>query len=110
MDRELPVVSFPDRAALRSWLTEHHADSAGVLVVVPQGGRPGLRFEDLLDEGLCFGWSESTRLPGDDECYLQRFTPRRRAGTTSARNLAHARQLIEAGLMTPAGRAALLLD
>jgi uncharacterized protein YdeI (YjbR/CyaY-like superfamily) len=107
VDQDLPVVGFADRAALRAWLEQHHADSPGVHVRVPKGGRSGLTFHDLLDEGLCFGWSESTRLPGDDECYLQRFTPRRRPGTTSARNIAHARRLVEDGLMTPAGLAAL---
>ena len=107
MDRDLPVVGFADRAELRAWLERHHVDSEGVLVRIPKGGRAGLTFEDVLDEGLCFGWSESTRLPGNAAYYLQRFTPRRRPGTTSTRNITHARRLIAEGRMTPAGLAAL---
>jgi uncharacterized protein YdeI (YjbR/CyaY-like superfamily) len=64
-------------------------------------------FEEVLDEGLCFGWSENKRLPGDELSYLQRFTPRAGKSTSSARNIEHAKQLIADGLMTPSGLAAL---
>jgi uncharacterized protein YdeI (YjbR/CyaY-like superfamily) len=57
-------------------------------------------FEDLLDEGLCFGWSESNRLSYDDVSYLQRFTPRKTKGMMSARNLRHVERLIAEGRMT----------
>ncbi len=64
-------------------------------------------FEEVLDEGLCFGWSENKRLPGDESSYLQRFTPRAAKSTTSKRNIEHAKQLIADGLMTQAGLAVL---
>jgi len=108
----LPVVEFADRAQLRRWLLENHQSSAGVLVRMQKKRSrvPCVSFEDVLDEGLCFGWSESKRLPGDADSYLQQFTPRRTLGTTSQRNLAHAQRLIEQGLMTPAGLVALGLE
>jgi len=61
-------------------------------------------FEDLLAEGLCFGWSESQRLKGDEHSYLQKFTPRKSKGTTSERNKRLVQKLESAGLMTEAGR------
>ena len=70
-------------------------------------GIPSVTFHDLLEEGLCFGWSESTRRAGDDTSYLQRFTPRRTRGTTSERNRRLVVELRTRGLMTPAGEAAL---
>lgn len=105
-------MEFADRAALREWLAANHATHAGVYVRIPKGGRmnAGLTFQDLLEEGLCFGWSESRRLPGDARSYLQRFTPRRTLGTTSPRNRALAARLGEQGLMTEAGLTALGLD
>ena len=108
----LPIVSFADRAALRAWLEASHDRSAGIFVRIYKkaSGVAGVTFEDVLDEGLCFGWSESNRLAGDERSYLQRFTPRRRAGTTSDRNLRHATRLIAEGRMTPSGLAALGLD
>lgn len=109
---ELPVLAFAGRAELRAWLEANHDRSAGIFVRIYKvaSGVAGVMFEDVLDEGLCFGWSESDRLPGDERSYLQRFTPRRRAGTTSDRNLRHAARLIAEGRMTPAGLAALGLE
>lgn len=106
---ELEARSFATRAELRAWLEAHHADSPGLWVRLAKagGGRPSVTFSDLLEEGLCFGWSESQRRPGDAEHYLQRFTPRQRRGTVSQRNLRLVRELQERGLMTAAGLAVL---
>lgn len=112
VETDLPVVSFADRGALRHWLAENHASHPGVYVRIPKGGsmHGGLSFQDVLEEGLCFGWSESRRLPDDARSFLQRFTPRRARGTTSPRNRALVTRLSERGLMTEAGLAALGLD
>jgi uncharacterized protein YdeI (YjbR/CyaY-like superfamily) len=105
MPEILPTVEFATRALLREWLERNHETSDGILLRVFKKGSgvTSVSFEDVLDEGLCFGWSESKRLPLDKVSYLQRFTPRKTVGTTSARNLEHARLLIEQGLMTDAG-------
>lgn len=105
MNIELPIVAFADRPTLRKWLEDNHATSAGIYVRIykKHSGMQSVTFEEVLDEGLCFGWSENKRLPGDEQSYLQRFTPRKGKGTTSTRNIEHAKQLIKDGLMTPAG-------
>lgn len=105
----LMVQSFATRQELRSWLEREHSHSSGVWVRVAKAGSgiPSVTFHDLLEEGLCFGWSESTRRAGDDTSYLQRFTPRRTRGTTSERNRRLVVELRTRGLMTPAGEAAL---
>lgn len=106
---ELPIVSFADLSALHRWLEDHHATSNGIWVRVYKrhSGVPSITFEELLEEGLCFGWSESLRIRGDEQSYLQKFTPRKTKGTTSGRNLRLAEKLIAEGRMTPAGREAL---
>ena len=106
---DLPIMTFTNRDELRSWLAANHQTSPGIFIRVykKHAGIPTVPFEDVLDGGLCFGWSESIRLKGDDVSYLQKFTPRRTKGTTSARNISHARALIAEGRMTPAGLAAL---
>lgn len=105
MNIEFPIQSFTDRALLRKWLEKNHATCPGIYVRIykKHSGVQSVTFEEVLDEGLCFGWSENKRLPGDEQSYLQRFTPRKGKGTTSKRNVEHARQLIKDGLMTPAG-------
>jgi uncharacterized protein YdeI (YjbR/CyaY-like superfamily) len=71
---------------------------------------PSITFEDLLEQGLCFGWSESKRMRGDETFYLQRFTPRRRRGTTSDRNRRLVQRLLAEGEMTDSGFEALGID
>ncbi len=102
---DLPILAFATAPELREWLVEHHATSPGIWVQIAKAGTgvPSVTFHELLDEGLCFGWSESMRRRGDATHYLQRFTPRRRKGTTSARNRARVEALIAAGRMTEAG-------
>ncbi len=46
----------------------------------------------------------------DEKSYLQRFTPRRKIGTTSKRNLEHVERLIRENKMMPSGLKALGLD
>ena len=104
-----PILAFETSDALHDWLEDHHDTSAGIwLRIYKKGsGNRSVTFEQVLDEGLCFGWSESMRRRYDEESYLQKFAPRKVVGTQSARNLARARLLIEQGRMKPSGLAAL---
>ncbi len=112
VQQDLPVLSFESAAELRDWLEENHRASAGIWVRIykKNAGVASVTLEDVLDAGLCFGWSESKRVQGDRLSYLQQFAPRRTRGTTSQRNLEHARRLIEEQRMTPAGLRALGLQ
>jgi len=105
----LPVVAFATRAELRDWLHLEYARSSGIWVRLARSGTAlrSISFHDLLEEGLCFGWSESTRHGGDAQTYLQKFTPRRTRGTKSERNRLLFDALHAQGLMTAAGEAAM---
>ena len=106
---ELPVVAFKSLKELHAWLVKHHTSSSGIWIRVYKKSSQvaSVSFEDVLDEGLAFGWSESTRHKYDEQSYLQKFTPRKTIGTTSKRNLERARMLMQAGRMTPPGLKAL---
>ena len=105
----LAVADFATVAELEGWLEAYHATSPGVWVRLSRArsGRVSITFHDLLALGLCFGWSESTRRAYDDTCYLQRFTPRRKVGTSSERNRHLVESLRAEGRIRPAGLAAL---
>jgi uncharacterized protein YdeI (YjbR/CyaY-like superfamily) len=109
VNTDLPIMSFQTATALRQWLDTNHGHSGGILIRIYKKGSgvESVSFEDVLDEGLCFGWSESKRLKGDDRSYLQQFTPRRHAGTNSQRNRARVERLKAEGRMTQAGITAL---
>lgn len=105
----LPIMTFNSSAELRAWLLVNHARSDGIWLRIAKSAckRKTTTFLEVLDEGLCFGWSESKRMAGDADYYLQRFTPRRRSGTTSKRNSLRAADLIARGQMLPSGLKAL---
>jgi uncharacterized protein YdeI (YjbR/CyaY-like superfamily) len=109
---ERPVIAFESAASLRAWLILNHAESDGIWLKIykKNTGIPSVTFEEVLDEGLCFGWSESQRRKGDDQFYLQRFTPRRTKRTESKRNREHVERLIRENRMTPSGLLSLGTD
>lgn len=103
------IISFRTRTELHRWIAAHHRTSAGIWVRLYRKGSdvPSITFEDLLEEGLCFGWSESQRKRYDGVSYLQKFTPRKKKGTVSPRNKRLVQRLEKEGKMTDAGRAVL---
>ena len=105
----LEIVSFPTVGALWSWLEQHHQTHPGVWVRLQKSTSsvPSVRFDDVLEAGIAYGWSESTRRRDSSTAYLQKFTPRRTRGTTSDRNDRIADRLESDGKLTPAGRRAL---
>ncbi len=64
----LPILPFECGAVLRGWLEQHHASSDGVWVRIYKRGAgvPSVTFEEVLEGGICFGWSESKRRRSDD--------------------------------------------
>lgn len=109
MPDDLPVMEFISGMELREWLTQNHSTSPGIWIRVfhKRSKLASVTFEELLDEGLCFGWSESMRRKFDDVSYLQRFTRRKKMGTVSTRNLDRVKQLKSANRMADAGFLAL---
>jgi uncharacterized protein YdeI (YjbR/CyaY-like superfamily) len=99
---ELPIVEFTTQAELRSWLMDQRSISEGVWVRIfkKASSIPSVTFDQLLDEGLCFGWSESSRRRYDEKSYLQKFTPRKTRGTASERNRKRIKVLFDTGKMT----------
>ena len=110
--KDFPVLEFRSSNDLRTWLAKNYETSSGIWIRIYKAnvGIESVSFEEVLDEGLCFGWSESMRRKDDEQSYLQRFTPRRRKGTASTRNLAHVERLIKERKMMPAGLKALGIE
>ena len=105
---ELSELLVSGAEAWRDWLSEHHAASAGVwLVLHNKGGAvTQLTYVAALDEALCFGWIDGQVARRDEGSHLQRFTPRRARSPWSARNVGHIERLRAEGRMQPAGEAA----
>ena len=108
-DGVVGAVFFATGAQFRSWLAEHHGSATELLVGFWKvgSGQPSMTWSESVDEALCFGWIDGVRRRLDDRSYTIRFTPRRPGSIWSAVNVAKAQALTDAGLMTPAGLAAL---
>lgn len=108
MADELPELVVRDAAAWRTWLAGHHADPAGVWLVLAKKGteKPtSLTYDQALEEALCHGWIDGQAGRRDEATYRQRFTPRRRRSAWSKRNTGIAERLIAEDRMRPAGHA-----
>lgn len=101
-------VFFPDPAAWRAWLEEHHATATEIHVgyYKKHTGRQTLTWAQTVREALCFGWIDGQLNRIDDERHMTRFTPRRPRSRWSKVNIELMAELEAAGLMTDAGRAA----
>jgi uncharacterized protein YdeI (YjbR/CyaY-like superfamily) len=105
---ELDELIVADGAALRVWLLDNHAVSPGVwLALARKGGSvTTLTWQQAVDEALCFGWIDGQARKRDEESSWRRLTPRRPRSVWSQRNVTNVARLEAAGLMLPAGRAA----
>ncbi|NYE35039.1 uncharacterized protein YdeI (YjbR/CyaY-like superfamily) [Nocardioides cavernae] len=89
------------------WLREHQDQPGGVWLVSPRrAAERAFSYEDAVVEALRFGWVDSTVRPVDDRRSMQWFAPRRRGSMWTRINKGRVARLEEAGLMEPAGLAA----
>ena len=61
----------------------------------------------MVEEALCFGWIDGLMRPVDDAFYMQLFTPRKPRSAWAQSNKTRVARLIDQGLMTAAGLAAI---
>jgi uncharacterized protein YdeI (YjbR/CyaY-like superfamily) len=109
---DLPVVSVDSRAEWRRWLARNHHQSTGVWVAtfkkrsVPEGSSY-VSAVDLNEECLCFGWIDSKPGKIDAQQSALLCSPRKPGSGWSKVNKDRLVRLFEAGLVAPAGLAAI---
>lgn len=101
----LPILSFASDAEWRAWLERHHVTAAGVWISIAKKGTgvDSVRYPEVLEHAICFGWIDGRRERLDEDRFLQRFTPRRARSPWSKINREKAERLAQEGLMAPAG-------
>jgi len=85
------------RTAAEAWLVLQHQDSSA----------PNLRYHEAVEQALCFGWIDGLHRKLDADSSLLRFTPRTARSRWSRVNRQRAAKMIEFGLMTSHGQAAI---
>jgi uncharacterized protein YdeI (YjbR/CyaY-like superfamily) len=107
IDDGLATLPFASAAAWEQWLEQSHAACAGVWIKMAKkdAGIDSVRYPQVLEIALCFGWIDGRREALDERHFLQRFTPRRQRSRWSLINRETAERLIADGSMRPAGLA-----
>jgi uncharacterized protein YdeI (YjbR/CyaY-like superfamily) len=102
---DLPLIEFGDRQGWEAWLESNHLSSPGLWLKLAKKGAPRATVTQAgaIEEALCFGWIDGQVGRVDESFYRQRFTPRRPRSKWSQINRRKAIELIERGLMRPAG-------
>ncbi|HPD95877.1 MAG TPA: YdeI/OmpD-associated family protein [Tenuifilaceae bacterium] len=102
---ELEHKYFDSRESFRNWLEENHDSSVGIWMIFYKKcvGIECVKYEDALEEALCFGWIDSIIKSVDNNQYLRKFTPRTNISKWSDLNKRIVLSLIEKGKMTEAG-------
>jgi uncharacterized protein YdeI (YjbR/CyaY-like superfamily) len=101
------VLTFKSRQEWRHWLQEHHRSdsSAWVIIYKKRGSTIGLRYEDAVEEALCFGWIDGKMKSVDKSTFILRFSVRKADSIWSVSNRDRALKLMASGQMTEAGLA-----
>ena len=96
---------FASSAEWEEWLEANHDRSEGVWIEIAKkdAGIESVRYPEVLEIALCFGWIDGRREALDERWFLQRFTLRRPRSRWSRINRETAERLIAEGRMRPAG-------
>lgn len=91
------------REEWRRWLITNfeHATEIWLVFYRKETGRASIRYNDAVEEALCFGWIDSIRKTLGPERYAQRFTPRTPGSAYSQTNKERLARLIEQGRVAP---------
>ncbi len=99
------ILYVSNRKDWRAWLAKNHRSTAEIWLVYYKkySGKPRIPYNDAVEEALCYGWIDSILKPKNEECYVQRFSPRRKNSKLSEMNKERVRRLIKAKKMTRFG-------
>ena len=103
-----PEIEVTSVAELRAWLAENHDALERAWLVTWKKADPDrhVSYEELVRQLLCFGWIDSTARGVDDQRTGLLIARRRPKSGWSRPNKERVAELIDAGLMQPAGLAA----
>jgi uncharacterized protein YdeI (YjbR/CyaY-like superfamily) len=96
---------FFSQSSFRTWLEKYHdtKDEVWVGMYHVKSGKMKISYKEAVDEALCFGWIDAVRKKCGPDCYMQRFTPRRKRSTWSIYNTKRVAELAKEKRMRASG-------
>lgn len=106
MNKGVEAFYAETRRDWRAWLAEHGRSKKEVYLIIyhKKSATPGVRYDEAVEEALCFGWIDSLTNKRDAESTYQRFSPRKPTGNWSKSNIERVERLVKEGLMTEHGQ------
>ena len=106
---EQRIIYTSERQVWRDWLAANFETAEDVWFIFPMkgSGEPAMRYNDAVEEALCFGWIDSTIRHVDPLHRAQHFTPRRPGSPYSQPNIERLKWLDAQGMIHPKVRATL---
>jgi uncharacterized protein YdeI (YjbR/CyaY-like superfamily) len=91
------------RKAWRAWMEKNFDKEKEIWLVYPHksSGRPGILYNDAVEEALCFGWIDSNVKSFDENSSAQRFTPRNPKSGFSQANKERITWLVKKNMLHP---------
>jgi uncharacterized protein YdeI (YjbR/CyaY-like superfamily) len=107
--KEFEQVQVQSRAELRQWLEANHARTESIWLISYKKNVPEkyVRYDEIVEEALCFGWIDGLQHKLDAERSMQLLSPRRPGSGWSGLNKRRIEKLLAEGLMMPSGLAAI---
>ncbi|RYD97304.1 MAG: hypothetical protein EOP54_11370 [Sphingobacteriales bacterium] len=109
MSKDIAIFYPETQAAWRKWLDKNHEIAQAVWLVfhTKKSGRKTITWSEAVDVALCYGWIDSKKIKVDEHTAHQFFSKRKAKSTWSRINKEKVAQLVDAGLMKPAGHASI---
>ena len=94
-----------DRKVWRQWLEQNHESQKSVWVILSKkdSSTPSASFDEVLEEGLCYGWVDSKSNKRDEQSYYVYYAKRNPRSNWSKVNKEKVERLIKDGKMAPSG-------
>jgi len=82
------MVYFSERKEWRKWLEENFEKEKDIWLIYPKNisEKPRIKYNDAVEEALCFGWIDSVVKTLDEKSYVQRYSPRKSKSEYSQSN------------------------
>jgi uncharacterized protein YdeI (YjbR/CyaY-like superfamily) len=102
------TIYLKTRIEWRDWLKQNHdTETKGIWLMFLKKGanQQTLKYEDAVEEALCFGWIDSIIKNIDQQKYVRKFTPRNEKSDWSELNKKRVEKVIRERRMTKYGLA-----
>jgi uncharacterized protein YdeI (YjbR/CyaY-like superfamily) len=99
------ALNFKDNQGWHNWLEQNHnkEKEAWLFIYKKRSKQTGIRYEEALEEALCFGWIDGKMKSIDSDKFILRYSPRKAKSVWSKINKDKAELLIAQGRMTTGG-------